>query len=321
MLERRSVLIGMSSLGLGAAISLGGCGKADPGSTISFANPSPVWWNAVPLIAGRRKLYNAEAVTVQSFDVPTGVKSKDAIVDGNAIMGVCSPNAISTTADNQLQRLRILGSVMQSSSTVAIVSRRPLEELTTLRIGYVQGAISEFYLIAYLQKAGLLDNYREKRLKLTRLTPPVLTTALNKGDVDAIVAWEPFATQGEAALRQRSEPVFVIRDDALYTQHILILARDTADPVASRKVVRALKRACDEISANRNAAAEELENYFHFPAGYLSKSPVWKKVAFNFVTDSAVIRAALDRDLELAAIAGIAKATAAAFPTLLSTLS
>jgi ABC-type nitrate/sulfonate/bicarbonate transport system substrate-binding protein len=258
---------------------------------------------------------------VQSFDVPTGVKSKEAIVDGNAMMGVCSPNAISITDDAQLAKLRILGSVMQSSSTVAIVARKPLNELPMQKIGFVPGAISEFYLIAYLQKAGLLDLYRDKRLSLTALPPPGLTTALAKRDVDAIVAWEPFAAQGEAALRSAGEPVFVARDETLYTQHILIVADSAADPTAVDKVVAALRRTCENVTANRAAAAAELEKYFKFPPGYLLKSAVWSKVAFEFSADKSLIQSALARDLELARIAGIAKASEKQFATLLSKLA
>lgn len=320
MLERRAVLLGMGLVGFGAAFPLVGCSGADPKSTVTFANPTPVWWNAVPLIAASRNLYEAEGVDVRAFDVPTGVKSKEAIVDGNAMMGVCSPNAISITQDDQLAGLRVLGSIMQSSSTVAIVAREPLSRLTALKIGYVPGATSEFYLIAFLQKAGLLNMYREGRLALTALSPPGLTIALAKKDVDAIVAWEPFATQGEAALREAGEPVFIDRDETLYTQHILVLAREGTDETASGKVLSALQHACKEISADRALAAAELEKFFKFPAGYLAESAVWDKVAFNFLADRDVILAALSRDLELAKIAGIAKASPSQFELLLSKL-
>jgi hypothetical protein len=44
-------------------------------------------------------------------------------------------------------------------------------------------------------------------------------------------------------------------------------------------------------------------------------------VAFNFIVDASTITSALNRDLELAKIAGIDKATTASFPTVMSRLS
>src|SRR4051794_6394475 len=145
MFRRREFLAASAAAAVSGSFSLTGCDidKTD----VTFANPTPVWWNAVPIIAERHGFYASEKVNVVGFEVPNGVRSKQAIVDGNAQMGVASPNAIPTSTDLQLEKLRILASITQSNSTIALVSRKPVSEILNSRIGYVKGAISEFYLI------------------------------------------------------------------------------------------------------------------------------------------------------------------------------
>jgi ABC-type nitrate/sulfonate/bicarbonate transport system substrate-binding protein len=290
-----------------AAFLPAGCTQKN---AVTFANPSPVWWNAVPLIAARHGFYDAENVQVLGFDVPTGVRSKQAIVDGNAAMGVASPNAISTSTDAALGALRILASITQSNSTVAIIIRAG-HDLLNSRIGYVQGATSEFYLLAYLIQTGQLDAYRlggngRRRLDLVNLAPPNLVTAFANRDIDVAVAWEPFASQIEMSA-QGADPVRVIRDESLYTQHIFALSDRQIGPDPRQRVLKALRRAAEHISSNRAAVGAELEQFFQFPEGFLTRRPVWDKVNFRFSQNRDEVLAALNRDWNLAKGCGVAQ--------------
>ena len=310
MISRRD---GIRLLGLGAigASGLLGCTRQPAAATqITFASPAPVWWNAVPLIAQSHHLYSG--VEVRTFDVPTGVRSKEAIVSGNAESGVASPNAFSATTDTDLAKLKVLASITRSSSTVSIISRRPITELAQTRIGIVQGAISEFYLIAHLIQTNQLDAYRTNRIVRVSLPPPGLVSAFANRDVDSVSAWEPFASQIIAVARDRDEEVHILRDPNLYTQHILALASTDAlnsNAAGVQGLLTGLREACTYIEENRPAVATELEQFFSFPSGFISEGEIWRDVAFDYNTDRSAIRAALLRDLELARLAGVAQAT------------
>jgi len=313
---------------LGAAGLVHALGACSPASNktdhpVTFASPAPVWWNAVPLIAEKHALYEGEHVKVDSFNVATGVKAKEAIVAGNAQIGVASPNAFSITTDRDLAKLRILGSITQSSSTVAIISRRPISEITRTRIGYVKGAISEFYLIAHLINTGQIDDYVSKKITLVALPPPGLLTAFEHGDIDSVSAWEPFASQIEALAKRRGEKVDVLRDPSLYIQHIFAVASEDAlktSRASVDRVVTALRKACEYIEANRPTVGNELERFFQFPAGFLTGGSVWPTVSFKYNRDREVILAALRRDLELAQHARTAQAGQAALDGVLREL-
>jgi hypothetical protein len=298
-----------SIIGAGAALGfltvpLAAC--VDGASTITFANPAPVWWNAVPLVAAQRGFYSAEGVTVLGFDVPTGVASKQAIIDGNAVMGVAAPNAISTSTDAELNRLKILGTLTQSANTIAILTRGLASNFLESRIGYVRGTVSEFYLIAYLAKIGQLERYHNGRLDLVNLPPPNLVTAFERRDIDTAVAWEPFGSQIQMLASSRGR-IEIIRDETLYTQHIFALASSDLEHGVRDRVITALRKTAEFITANRPTVAADLERYFRFPSGFLSRGAIWPNVHFRFSQDRAPILQALNRDLDLAREAGVAR--------------
>jgi ABC-type nitrate/sulfonate/bicarbonate transport system substrate-binding protein len=301
MLSRRQVIAGAGAAATPLLFTLDACSN----NGITFASPTPVWWNAVPLIAQRHHCYEAEHVTVAEFEVPNGVRSKQAIAEGNADMGVASANAISTSTDSELMRLKILASITQSRSTLAIMSHAGADPLVG-RIGYAKGTISEFYLIAYLLKIGKIDLYRQKRLQLINLPPPNLVTAFVRGDIDTAVTWEPFASQISRSFRP-PQAVSEIRDEGLYAQHIFALSSTTTDVSKRNAVLKGLKRASDYINQHRTDVASELEHFFKFPPGFLLHSRAWQEVSFSFSTDHQLIVSGLEQDLALAREAGVAK--------------
>lgn len=318
MFSRRDLLQLVPVAPLALSLPLASCTGQD---AITFANPAPVWWNAVPLIAQRHNLYSKFGANVAGFDVPTGVRSKQAIVDGNAQMGVAAQNAISTSSDEELGKLHILASITQSNSTIAIVSRKPIAQLATTKIGYVRGSISEFYLVSHLLRTGQGQLHQGKQLELVDLAPPNLLPAFQDGQIDAAVAWEPFASQIEMAARKKG-PVHILRDPGLYNQHIFALASRSANADSRARVLQGLKAAAELIEANRARIADELETFFKFPKSFLSGSDVWEKTRFNYSVDKAAIAQALNTDLDLAKRVGVARTGGGAvFSELLSQLS
>lgn len=319
MHDRREVILGTTALATGLAFGLGGCETHSTG--VTFAAPTPVWWNAVPLIASSGGFYSRAGITVLEFDVPTGVRSKQAIVDGNAQMGVAATNAISTSTDAELRNLRILASITQARGTVAIVSHVPAVQLQHSSIGYVKGTISEFHLISFLMKQGNLGRYRANGLRLMNLSPPNLVTAFANGEVDAVVAWEPFASQAGMQSRGGRKPL-TLRDDSLYAQQIFLLASVHAAEESRNKVLGAIRDTCSYIQNNRREVAADLERRFKFPTGFLVNGPVWPNVRFAFQQDKEAIRQALNVDRALAREAGVAGNTGGpAVDTLLSSIS
>lgn len=306
LIHRRQFLVG------GAAVfGLAACGGRDSSAslgTVRYASPAPVWWNAPPLFASERNLYEPRSVTVRSFDVATGTRSKEAVVDGNAEVGVAAPNSFSTASSSQLSSMRILCNTMNSETTVSIVSRDDIINWETVRIGLVKGTIAEFYLISYLRSVGLLELYTSNRLTIVSLSPVGVVTAFESGEIDVASIWEPYASQ--IAIKADGTPNNVIRDTNLYRQQIYLLSRkavlnENGDAVLA--VRDALADACGYIESDRSKAASELEDYFKFETGFLKNSSAWQGTTFAYSTDPTDMIEAMRQDFEIAKIAGVAQ--------------
>lgn len=280
-----------------------GCGQGK--FSITFADPAPVWWNAVPLFARLDNYYGN--LEVNRLEVPTGVKSKDAVVAGNAEVGTAAVNAFTVSNAEQIQKLRVLASVTQTSSVIGIVSRknRPID-LTKDRFGFVANTIAQFYLVAYLRKLGKTGAYKDLSKVFT--SPVNVVTAFNKKDIDVAIAWEPFLSQLIDSAGGLSA-VDVIRDETLYQQQIFLMANSQSlnlNKDAVSRFLAAMKSACEYISSNRTVAAERMENYFKFSPGFLTHSLAWQHTQFEFQTDASVMRQALQKDFQLIQDGGIA---------------
>ena len=253
--------------------------------------------------------YRKHGLDVMSFDVPTGVKSREAVVQGSAKLGIAAANAISTATDEQLAKIKILGSITQTSATVSIISREPIAQLDLNKatIGYVPGTISEFYLVAYLRSIGQLERYTSQSLKLIKLPPTSLITAFMEGDVTTVVPWEPFGEQIRILAADKKLEIDIFRQQELYRQQIYLISRRDAPAKVQDGIKRALKDSCDYIEKNRKSVAKKLEDDFKFKSGFLSNSDIWKSVSFKFIDDMNNIMSTLSGDLELAEIAEVAQ--------------
>lgn len=304
MIDRRLFVGGV--LGF-SGLALSGC-KGNKG-TVTFASPTPVWWNAVPLIADKDGFLEKTALNVMSFNVTTGVDSRKAVVEGNAQLGIAATNAISTATDEQLKNIQILGSITQTSATVSVISRKPLSEITKTVIGYVAGTISEFYLIAYLRSVDQLEAYTSGSLKLVKLPPSNLVTAFMQGDIDTVVPWEPFGEQIRMLATDARQKIEIHRKLDLYKQQIYLIARRDVDSEIQTRMKKAMLDTCNYMTNNRPKIAATLESYFDFKKGFIGDSEIWDAVNYKFIDDKGVILEALQSDLQLAKLAGVAQVT------------
>lgn len=302
---RRDVLTTMAgSLLPAATVGLIGC--QHPLYELVFANPAAVWWNAVPLLTSIRTKFNAKTFTIRSFDVPTGVKSKEAVIDGNADVGVCAANALATSTPQQLSQLVVLASITQSTGTVSLIAEGDHVDLEHSVIGYVKGTISEFYLISYLRQQNLLPLY--SHLQFKALPPVGVPTAFDRHDVRVAIPWEPFAETLILACHKSGRRITVVRDSRLYNQNILVVAARKA--LASKRTQlnefsQIMKKTCDDIESNRAGTSRDLEKYFKFDSGFIGNSDPWSLTHYRYITDRGPIEEALEQDRTLAVIANL----------------
>ena len=68
---------------------------------ILFADASTVWWTAPTIIARTHDLFTKEGLTVRTFDVTDGLASKNAVVSGNADIGLVASTPLAIGASKK----------------------------------------------------------------------------------------------------------------------------------------------------------------------------------------------------------------------------
>lgn len=190
-----------------------------------------------------------------------------------------------------------------------MAARRPIQDIDwqAVTIGIVPQTISEFYLISYLRREGLLESLYPNNLRLVRSSPVGVANAFIAGEIDVAVVWEPLATliRDEAPTASAS-----LQDPGLYEQQIYLLTSATAyrerrDALDAMRL--AFEDACNYIESNRTAAARHLEQLFDYPSGALEQSTSWRETSFEFSRDRNRIWPTILEDFELARLSGVAQ--------------
>ncbi len=157
-----------------------------------------------------------------------------------------------TAVANGTAAVKCIAQVNQEGS--AIVVR---ENAAYKKIGDLQGRVVTIPGHATMQdfllrKALKREHIAVNTIKLLVLKPPEMMTALNKGDIDAFIAWEPYPAR---AANSGSGRVLMTSHD-IWPNHpccVMVAAdnylRDYPDRI--RKLQEVHRRACDFIATNR----------------------------------------------------------------------
>jgi ABC-type nitrate/sulfonate/bicarbonate transport system substrate-binding protein len=92
-------------------------------------------------------------------------------------------------------------SILAQTQDQQLVARKDrgitkLSDLRNKRVGVAQNTSSEYYLHLLL----ILEKIQSEDIQVVNLLPSEQITALTKGDVDAVMLWEPFATMAKQEL-------------------------------------------------------------------------------------------------------------------------
>ena len=92
-------------------------------------------------------------------------------------------------------------SILSQAQDQQLVARRDrgitkLSDLRNKRVGVAQNTSAEYYLHLLL----ILEKIQSEDIQVVNLLPSEQVTAVTKGDVDAVMVWEPFATMAKQEL-------------------------------------------------------------------------------------------------------------------------
>ena len=171
-----------------------GCWSCSAGKEpISFGS-MPIETSALIYIAENKHMFSENGLDVHIRDYDTGVAVIDGILKGEVNLASLTEFVV-VGKIVQKQRIGILGTLDQSMSTQLIGRKnrgiQKVPDLVGKRVGLARGTIAEFYLGRFLDLHGM----KIKDVALVDMTPSKWLDAVATDNVDAVLAWQPYADQ------------------------------------------------------------------------------------------------------------------------------
>jgi len=248
----------VAASGMMAACASHAEAPASPGPIAIHGNTST--FEIAPVLLAADRYYPGEA-TVKMGGIPNLVG--EAQIQGFGSEGVAD---VATHAETQALRysvknpnIRIVLNVTKGLYRVVARRSAGIEKVADLkgkRIATIAQTSSGYFLFRTLQTAGLTFD---------DITPvPVMplegmAKALESGEVDAVVIWEPYS---EHSARVLGEDIVEFSDDSVYSEHFNLnsTAENLADPAKRAKIVAFVRAVIDAAAEIRRdpAAAQAL---------------------------------------------------------------
>jgi ABC-type nitrate/sulfonate/bicarbonate transport system substrate-binding protein len=179
------------------------------GGTLSYASSEPTTKAKIAATPTALLLWLANSLgylddlPVQLINYPSGVQTGKALVDGKVQLATSSEFAYISRA-LQHPNLRLIATLSSSQSAKLIANRERVGMqpvgLRGKTIAVTKNSIGHFFLWQYLVLHGM--SFGDVNLKF--LAPDGIVAAMQKGDVDAALTWQPFAARISAALGARA---------------------------------------------------------------------------------------------------------------------
>ncbi len=289
------------TIGIYSIILLQSCSSCNDGKQkvdeITLADASVVWWMAPGIIAQTDSIYEKNNLKVNSFDVQTGLASKNAVISGSADIGLVASTPLAMGAFNH-DDLIILCSYVESKELISLVTRKTNDTSKFSKpktpVAVVKGTISELYLYNYL-KNYFPNEVKEIMKNQLNVKPADIPNTLKKGsNANSASIWEPFAT-----FLANDSTLKINRSPDIYTHRIYIVttAKVLKDKrVAVEKFVKSIEMACQNMNSNKLRAQSTIKS--KFPKQVKSMTSLWDEVTFDVKYDFGNMKELIFKDAQ-----------------------
>jgi ABC-type nitrate/sulfonate/bicarbonate transport system substrate-binding protein len=248
-MKNKSLLIGAIIIAIAALVYLLTKGPSDgsTGKVIIAEGTQPI---AAPVyVAYAKGYFKDEGLNVELVSFPTGKFCLDALIGGKADFATVAETPI-MHATFKDQPIRIIATIHRSRNNTYCVGRKDKgvivpADLKDKIIAVPFGTNAQFALDTFLLKNSL----NPKDLTFINLSPPEMNGQVLKGEVAAVVAWQPYIGRCEKALGDNGVSFSF---DSVYQETYNIV---TSVSIAEKqneivvKVLKALNRAIDFMKA------------------------------------------------------------------------
>ena len=137
------------------------------------------------------------------------------------------------------------------------------KQLRGRKIGVWLGTTSEFFAALFLDAHGIgLDE-----VEFVNVKPAEMVSALDSGDLDAYVIWQPFGWQSMEVSGDKVRELSTA--DGYFTEYVMVSTRKSLldnDPDAGKVMIECMQKGAEFAAANPEEAAEVVGDFFRMPA-------------------------------------------------------
>ena len=277
---------------LSTTLSLWCCSKGEyPGKaeTITIGVP-PLEQNALLYVAEEKKFFAGNGLNIVIKDYDSGVTAINGILNGQADIAEAAEFPF-VRAIFQKEKVCIIACNDKFENDY-IVGRKDrgvtrILDLKGKRIGVALKTITEFYLGRFLA----LNRMNIRDVTLVDLTPAQYVKAISGGEVDAIIAWQPYIYRIE---KEVSGVVAWPAQSSQAVYGILVCGsewvRQHADTV--EHLLKSLQEAEDYLVRHPDEAKEIVRKRLNYDNSYVAS--IWPQHHFSLSLDQTLIVAMKD---------------------------
>lgn len=241
-------------------------------------------------IAQEADLFTKCGIEAELVPINGGKRAFDAMISGDVSYSTSSDSVVSYAVENN-QDFNILASFASSENDVKLISNNTSLPEPTATLGYWGDSSSEHLLRNYLALYSPDQQY-----SMISRPPEQLVEMFNKGTLDIISVWEPFAWQ--VAQNNPTKQAVVLDTKSLFSLHFMLLSRPAKDSEAetSQRVLAALALAINEIYKNPEQAKKKVNEYLGFDASFIEW--VWEDYLFQLKSATSLRYALLSNSYQ-----------------------
>jgi NitT/TauT family transport system substrate-binding protein len=255
----------------------------------------PFIGEAASYVAYRNGYFEEEGLDVTLTYNDAGFQSLKNLFEGDAdIITVAETPIVYTSFDKKKYtdfergEFYIIGNIMHSDKINLVLARRDkginsASDLKGKKVAVFRGTASDFFMDSFF----ILNGIKSSDVEIVNMDPPTMVSAIGKGEVDAIVCWQPHILNVQSKL---GDNAIILPSENIYTASWLIIAmKDYAEknPEILEKFLRAIIKAENFIAENREESIS-----IHSEESGVDREIVaalWGDVIFDLSLDQALL--------------------------------
>jgi NitT/TauT family transport system substrate-binding protein len=214
------------------------------------------------------KEFKANNISAKPFS--SGIETVQALIgDATNIATLAEwPFLLASLKRDDLRIVAII-SVAKSMGMVANKEKgiNTVTDLVGKSVGFPQGTSAQYVYETFLNSNGLKD-----KVKAVNLTPPNLQPSIVRGDIDAMVIWQPFLEKVIQANPDKFH--FIPGSDDILNVVYMVVTTDSyikSNPDGIKNVLQILVNAADKINSRNTEDLQILSNKTNIDMGTLNK--------------------------------------------------